>query len=97
LRKIVRLNFREPGRADLRHPRRFIERKISGAPRLLKFFTKSFYRHWREKYRLNGGIEIDQNLARFGAFAGTQNTALFQNINDACGAGVTEPQPPLKQ
>src|SRR5205823_2895845 len=48
LRKIVRLNFREPGRADLCHTRRFIERKISGAPRLLKFFTESFYRHWRE-------------------------------------------------
>ena len=97
MRKIVRLNLREPGGADLRHTRCFIERKISGAPRLLKFLTESFYRHWREKYRLNGSIEIDQNLARFGAFAGTQNTALFQNINDARGAGVTEPEPPLKQ
>jgi len=36
--------------------------------------------------RLNGGIEIDQDLAGFGAFAGTQNTALLQNINDARGA-----------
>jgi hypothetical protein len=50
-----------------------------------------------KKHRLNGSIEIDQNLARFGAFAGTQNTALFQNINDARGARVTEPEPPLKQ
>jgi hypothetical protein len=70
LRKIVRLDLREPGRTNLRHPRSFIQRKISRAPRFLKFFTEPFYRH-DAKCRLNGSVEIDQNLARFGAFAGT--------------------------
>jgi hypothetical protein len=45
LRKIIRLNFREPGGTNLRHPRCFIEREISRAPCFLKFFTESFYRH----------------------------------------------------
>src|SRR6478672_6413094 len=49
------------------------------------------------KSRLNGGIEIDQNLAWFGALAGTQNTALLQNINDTRRARVTESQPALEQ
>src|SRR5438874_9061239 len=48
-------------------------------------------------WRLNGSVKVDKNLARFSAFAGTQNTALLQNINDARGTGVTESQPPLKQ
>src|SRR4030095_11906432 len=47
--------------------------------------------------RLNGSIEIDQNLAWFGALAGTQNTALLQNINDSRRARVTESQPALEQ
>ena len=46
--------------------------------------------------RLHGGIEIDENFARLRAFAGTQNTALLENINDARRAGVTEAQPPLQ-
>jgi hypothetical protein len=36
----------------------------------LKFFTEPFYRHYA-KCRLNGSIEIDQDLAWFGTFAGT--------------------------
>jgi hypothetical protein len=48
LGKIIRLNFREPGRTNFCHPRRLIEREISRAPRFLKFFTKPFYRHERE-------------------------------------------------
>src|SRR3954465_14699751 len=36
--------------------------------------------------RLDGGVEIDKDLARFGAFTGTQNTPLLQNINDPRGA-----------
>jgi len=47
--------------------------------------------------RLNGSIEIDQNLAWFGAFAGTQNTAMLQNINDARSARITESQTALQQ
>src|SRR3982750_1656647 len=47
--------------------------------------------------RLDSGVEVDKDLARFGAFTGTQNTSLFQNINDAGCAGVTEPQSPLQQ
>src|SRR5207248_7284852 len=38
LRKIVGLNFRKPCRTNFRHPRCFIERKISRAPRFLKFY-----------------------------------------------------------
>src|SRR5712675_3718498 len=49
------------------------------------------------KSRLNGSIEIDQDLTWFGALAGTQNTALLQNINDARRSCITEPQPPLEQ
>src|SRR5207249_1284220 len=48
LRKIVRLDLREARRTNLRHPRRFIEREISRAPRFLKFFTEPFYRHYCE-------------------------------------------------
>src|SRR5260370_38489828 len=47
--------------------------------------------------RLNGGIKIDQDLAGFGAFAGTQNTALLQNINDARGACIAQPQSSLQK
>src|SRR5450830_1798131 len=96
LRKIVRLDFREARLTNLRQPRRFIERKISRVPRFLKFFTEPFYRHQRE-CRLNGSIEIDQDLAWFGAFAGTQNTALLQNINDTRRTRVTEAEPALEQ
>src|SRR6478735_1982214 len=49
------------------------------------------------KSRLNGSIEIDQDLTWFGALAGTQNTALLQNINDARRARITESQPALEQ
>src|SRR3954463_14395911 len=49
------------------------------------------------KTRLNGSIEIDQDLTWFGALAGTQNTALLQNINDARRTRVAESQPTLKQ
>jgi len=95
LRKIVRLNFRQSSLTNLGHPGCFIERKISRSPRLLKFFPKTLDCH-RTKCRLNGGVEIDQNLAWFRAFAGTQNTALLQNINDARSARVTKSQPALK-
>ena len=50
-----------------------------------------------EKAALNGSIEIDQDLTWFGALAGTQNTALLQNINDPRRARVTESQPALEQ
>src|SRR6476620_12753881 len=49
------------------------------------------------KSRLNGSIEIDQDLPWFGALAGPQNTALLQNINDARRSRITESQPPLEQ
>src|SRR6476659_7214213 len=49
------------------------------------------------KSRLNGSIEIDQDLTWFGALAGTQNTALLQDINDARRLCITESQPPLEQ
>ncbi len=45
--------------------------------------------------RLNGGVEIDQNFARLRAFAGTQNTALLQNINDPRGARISQAQASL--
>src|SRR6478735_5697640 len=49
------------------------------------------------KSRLNGSIEIDQDLTWFGALAGTQNTALLQNINDPRRTRITESQPALEQ
>jgi hypothetical protein len=45
LREIIRLNLRQPSRTNFRHPRGFIERQISRAPRLLKFFFQTFDRH----------------------------------------------------
>src|SRR4029078_9877435 len=49
------------------------------------------------KSLLNGSIEIDQDLTWFGALAGTQNTALLQNINDPRRARISESQPALEQ
>src|ERR1700730_6816864 len=69
LRKIVGLDFSQTRWPDLGHTRRFVQGKPAGYSRIVKFFPKTFYRHrW---WRLNGGVEIDQNLARFRAFAGT--------------------------
>ena len=48
LRKIVRLNFRQPVRANFGHARGFIEREISRQPCFLKFFTEPLYCHERK-------------------------------------------------
>ena len=96
LRKIVRLDLGKPRRADLRHARGFVERKFSRDSRFLKFLTETFDRHWGNP-ELNGGVKIDQNLSRLCAFAGTQNTALLENINDPRGAGITKAQAALQQ
>ena len=45
LREIVGLNLRQSRRANLGHPRGFVERKIARPSRLLKFFTETFDRH----------------------------------------------------
>jgi len=45
LREIVGLNLRQSCRANLGHPRGFVEGKIAYPPRLLKFFTETFNRH----------------------------------------------------
>ena len=42
-------------------------------------------------------IQIDQNIARFGAFARADDAAIFQFIHDARGAGVAEAQAALQQ
>jgi hypothetical protein len=47
LGKVVGFNFRQPLRANLGHPRGFIEREISRASRILKFLTKALYCHER--------------------------------------------------
>ena len=95
LRKILCLDLSQSCRSDLGHARGFIERKPARQPRFLKFFAKTFDCH--RVRRLNGGVKIDKNLARLRTFAGPQNTALFQNINDPRRAGVTEAQPALEK
>ena len=45
LREIVGLNLRQSCRANLGHPRGFVEREIARPSRLLKFFTETFDRH----------------------------------------------------
>src|ERR1017187_5538550 len=42
-------------------------------------------------------LEIYQDVARLGAFAGADDAAAFQFVHDARGAGVAEAQPPLQQ
>jgi hypothetical protein len=76
LGKIIRLDFRQTRRANFRQARGFIEREPAGQARVLKFFAQAFNCHVGFR-RLNGGIEIDQDLTGFGTFAGPQNTALL--------------------
>jgi hypothetical protein len=45
----------------------------------------------------DGGVEIDENLARLRAFAGAQYAALLQNINDPGGPGVAEAEAALQE
>src|SRR6185503_4904508 len=45
----------------------------------------------------DGGVEIDENLARLGAFAGAQYAALLENINDPGGPGIAETEPALQE
>ena len=42
-------------------------------------------------------VEINQNFARLGAFARTDDAAAFQFVHDARGAAVAEPQTPLHE
>src|SRR4029450_14115583 len=79
LRKIVRLNLCQPRWTNLGHARCFVQGKIACTPRFFELFTDSFDSH-DGGWRLNGSVKVDKNLARFSAFAGTQNTALLQNI-----------------
>src|SRR5438034_9854884 len=44
-----------------------------------------------------GAVEVNQNVARFGAFAGADDAAVFQLVHDARRAGVAEAQPALKE
>ena len=96
LRKIVGLDFGQSRGTNLGQARRFIEREPACDSRILKFLAQTFDCHDGFR-RLNSGIEIDQDLTRLGAFAGTQNTALLQNINDPRGAGIAQSQPPLQK
>src|SRR5215510_16114256 len=45
----------------------------------------------------DGGVEIDENLARLGTFARPQYAALLENINDPGGTGVAEAQATLQE
>src|ERR1019366_1300564 len=45
----------------------------------------------------SSAIQINQNVARLGAFAGADDAAAFQFVHDARGAGVTEAQAALEQ
>ena len=42
-------------------------------------------------------IQIDQNVARLGAFARADDAAVFQFVHDARGAGIAEAQAALQQ
>ena len=42
-------------------------------------------------------VQIDENIARFGAFAWADDAAILQFIHDAGGAGVTEAQAALHE
>src|SRR3979411_15430 len=42
-------------------------------------------------------VEVDKNVARFGAFAGADDAAVFQFIHDAGGAGVAQAQAALHE
>jgi hypothetical protein len=48
LGKIVRLNFRQPPRANFGHARRFVECEISRLACFLKLFTEALYCHERK-------------------------------------------------
>src|SRR5262249_31129693 len=45
LRKVVRLDLRQPLRTNFGHARSFIERELSSQPCFLKFFTEPLYCH----------------------------------------------------
>ena len=66
-RKILRLDFLDTGGANLGHARRFFERDLFRETRLLQFLAERFHRDRGS----NSGVEIDENLARLRAFAGT--------------------------
>src|SRR2546428_6965813 len=44
-----------------------------------------------------GAVEIDQDVARFGAFARADDAAVFQFVHDTRGTRVTEAQTALEQ
>jgi hypothetical protein len=96
LRKIVRFDLRQTRRPDFGHACGFVEGKAARQARFLEFFAETFDCHGG-KDRLDGSVEIDKDLARFRTLTGTQNTSLFQNINDAGGARVSQAEPALQQ
>ena len=95
IRKIVRFDFGQTRRPNLGHARGLVEGEPASEARFLEFLSEAFDGHG--VVRLDGGVKIDKYLARLRAFAGTQNTALLENINDARGPCVTESQATLEQ
>ena len=95
IRKIVRFDLGQARGPNLGHARGFVEGEPASETRFLKFLSEAFDGHG--VMRLDGGVKIDKYLARLRAFAGTQNTALFENINDPRGPRVTESQTALEQ
>src|SRR4051812_6189873 len=45
----------------------------------------------------SGAIQIDQDVARFGAFARANDSAVLEFIHDSGGAAVSEPETPLEK
>ncbi len=96
IRKIVRFDFGQTRRPNLGHARGLVEGEPASEARFLEFLSEAFDRH-SVGAGSDGGVKIDKYLARLRAFAGTQNTALLENINDARGPCVTESQATLEQ
>src|SRR5437899_8610762 len=45
----------------------------------------------------SAAIEVDQNIPWFGAFARTNDAAVFQLVHDTGGAAIAQAQAPLQQ
>ena len=41
-------------------------------------------------------VEVDEDFSRLGAVAGSDNPPVLQLVHDACGASITDLEPPLK-